>query len=458
MSGHTAVIGLQAGDEGKGRLVDVLAAEHDIVVRAQGGGNAGHTVMNGGNEYVLHLVPCGAVQGKVNVIGNGVALNPALLLQELDYCARHDFHLTPDNLLISERAHIVTPWHLLRDLALEIYRKRKTGGDIGTTMQGIGPTYTDKHKRSGMRVIELMKANKSQLEDRLHAIQIDTVNALTAVDISTGDIIGAMNKNEETQRMTKGLQPYAHPSFFIDERIALEHMLTQREAFGAHVTDTSVFLNDADKDGARILFEGAQGTLLDIDHGTYPDVTSSSPTMGGIHTGTGTYFPIQNRIGVLKAYITRVGSGPLPTADPETGPRFQERGKEFGATTGRTRRCGNPDHVIGRYGIRVSGVNQIALTKLDVLSGEQRIKIANAYKIHGTETHHFPAHKDDLFAAEPVYRDVAGWNQELSQAKEESDLPPAAREFIREVEVDLGVPVKYVSVGPERHQIITRNP
>jgi len=454
---HTAVIGPQWGDEGKGKIVDMLAQKHDIVVRYGGGANAGHTVDVGNEEFVLHLVPCGAIYGKLNVIGNGCVINLDRLTEEINHLSTRGKEMNPGNLKISGRAHITTPYKLLLDLAEEIVKAKRTGGAVGTTLQGIGPTYQFKVARTGIRMTDFVELLPSDLEEKIGTIAEEVENRIKALGLEPCNISEAINSNDQTKRMTRALHPYLSSETFLDRRKIMHSMIEHRERFAGFVTDISYFLSEQMKKGQRIMFEGAQGTLLDIDHGTYPHVTSSNTTIGGIFTGTGIYVDVPNRLGVMKAYTTRVGNGEFPTElKDEAGKRLQEKGAEFGATTGRARRCGWLDLVIGKYAVRVNGLNQLAMTKLDILDGEKDIQVCVAYELDGHQTDVFPASEAALARAKPVYQTLAGWMTDTSKARKFEDLPENARNLAIFVEQYLETPIKYISIGKERDQVIVR--
>jgi adenylosuccinate synthase len=469
-AGHTAVIGAQWGDEGKGKIVDMLAQKHDIVVRYAGGGNAGHTVVVDNEKFVLHLVPCGAVFGKMNIIGNGVVLNFDRLAEEFADLKTRGRELTKENFMISERAHVITPYHLLLDLAQEMVKGKRTGGEIGTTMQGIGPAYQAKMARNGMRFVDLLEDSNVELDTRIGIIAADTLSILGACGITPDDLYKEMNKNERRQKMTRGFQQYFDLNLCADVEkpvgidnncVTLEHVILSlrhhRDVFSQFITDASYILSEEDRKSKRILFEGAQGTLLDIDHGTYPHVTSSNTTLGGVYTGTGTCLPLEHKLGILKAYTTRVGNGAFPTELTDVvGKRLQEKGCEYGATTGRPRRCGNLDLVIAKYAVRVNGLNEIALTKLDVLDGEKKIPVCVAYDVGQSSTDIFPTSERALAKAKPVYKILPGWQKDTTKAREFSELPKNAQNFVNFVENYLGTHVKYISIGEKRDQVITR--
>jgi adenylosuccinate synthase len=454
---HTAVIGAQWGDEGKGKIVDYLAQKHDVVVRYAGGGNAGHTVCAEDQKFVLHLVPCGAVFGKLNVIGNGVVLNFDRLAEEVAELKSKGKALSKDNFMISERAHIITPYHLVLDLAEEIAKGKRSGGAVGTTMQGIGPGYELKMGRISMRVIDLMEDSNDELSKRVHELATDVLSRITGMGVLPKDIAEAINKDEHSKKMTRGFQPYFDAHTCVDMEKVIASLRKHRDDFAHVVSDISHVLTIQDQKGKRILFEGAQGTLLDVDHGTYPHVTASNTTLGGVYTGTGTCLPLEHKIGILKAYTTRVGNGVFPTElTDETGQRLQERGCEYGATTGRPRRCGNLDLVIGKYAIRVNGLNEIALTKLDVLDNEKEIDVCVAYDMGQFKTDVFPTSERTLANAKPIYEKLPGWQKDTTGAREFEELPENARNFVKFVENYLGTHIKYISIGEKRDQVITR--
>lgn len=464
-SGHSIVIGPFWGDEGKGKFVDKLAQKHDIVVRYQGGGNAGHTVVVNGQENILHMIPSGIIHGKVNVIGNGCVPNGDRLAEEVEELTQRGIVVTPENLYISERAHIVTPYSLLLDVAEELVRKRDEGkkAEIGTTMQGIGPTYTFKAARIGIRFIDLLEMDKSALEKRIHLFARKAEGAILSAEITPEYVDKIINgdspEQQKARHMIRGMMPYWNPQgkTFLDEAKVLESMLAHRERFAPFVKDTSYFLAEQVEKGKRLMFEGAQGSLLDLDHGTYPHVTSSNPTIGGAYTGSGIYVDIEHRIGVFKAYTTRVGGGVFPTLlDDDVGKGLQERGAEKGATTGRKRDCGWLDGFAGKYAIRLNGINEIALTKLDILDSEPKIKICVAYELDGKTINSFPATEQTLARVKPLYETLPGWQKDTSHAREFEELPANARNFVTFLENYFKTHVKYISIGKERDQVITR--
>jgi len=420
----TVVLGAQWGDEGKAKIVDYLAAGADVVVRFQGGANAGHTVEVGGETWIFHILPVGVLNDHaVCVIGNGVVLDPESLFSELDEVAGRGVAVPPERLRVSGCAHVVLPYHKALDRASE---ESLGSGAIGTTARGIGPAYRDKVARShALRVMDLLDAD---LRDRLRS-------AVRAANDMLTSIYGAPPLDvEEVVRQTLGYCDRLRP----------------------YVDDTSVYLNKALDEGRRVLFEGAQGTLLDIDHGTYPYVTSSNTTAGGACTGSGVGpTRIDEIIGVTKAYMTRVGNGPFPTEllDDE-GERIRELGQEYGATTGRARRCGWFDATIARMAGRVNGLTGLALTRLDILDPVERLKLCTAYR-HGDQLlEEFPADPRILDKCEPVYEEVDGWCAPTTGARGFAELPAGARAYVRRIEELSGTPVSLISVGPDRDATI----
>jgi adenylosuccinate synthase len=419
----TAVFGMQWGDEGKGRVVDLLASASDIVVRYQGGANAGHTVVVGDEKYVLHLLPSGAVQdGTLNVIANGVVVDPWTLVSEIDGLAARGIDLT-GRFLLSDRAHVVLPHHKRMDQALETLRG---SSPIGTTSRGIGPAYGDKVRRAGMRVADLLRPE--HFAEAL-AANIGAWNAI--LDRADMEPIDESQVVAATREVAARLAPY--------------------------VADTADVLIDAWRSGRNILLEGAQGFALDVDHGSYPYVTSSTTTPAGAFAGTGLPPRSLDRVvGIVKAYSTRVGAGPFPTRD--TGPAGQHmgaKGNEFGATTGRRRDCGWFDGVVARRAARTSGVDGIALTKLDVLSGLEELRVGVAYELDGTRLSAPPAYAPDWQRCVPVYETFQGWDEDLSAVRRFEDLPAAARRYVRALEALMEAPVQMISVGPQRDRFIS---
>ena len=424
MSNHqcTVVVGAQWGDEGKGKIVDVLAAEADIIARYQGGANAGHTVDVAGDEFVLHQIPSGILHsGKRCLLGNGVVLDLEQFFEELDGLADRDIDAEP-RLGISGRAHLLLQYHKNLDRASEALRG---AGKIGTTGKGIGPAYEDKVARRGVRVGDLRDADRAATLIRQAAERAN--ERLRAVD--------------------------GEP---VDPDAVVDSVLAVRDRLLPLIADTGQDIQEALDHGRRVLLEGAQGALLDIDHGTFPYVTSSNTTAAGAATGTGIGpTAIDSVLGVVKAYTTRVGSGPLPTElESELGERLRELGGEYGATTGRPRRCGWFDAVVVRYAARVNGLTGLALTKLDVLDTLEEVQICTAYEVDGEVHRHFPDDLARLERARPVFESLPGWQTDTTGARSINDLPEAARVYLRRLEELAGVPIEFVSVGTEREQII----
>jgi adenylosuccinate synthase len=423
----TCVIGLQWGDEAKGKIVDLLTREHDFVVRYQGGANAGHTVVVSDQVYKLSLLPSGILTpGVTSVIATGVVLNPARVIEELDELAtRGAGHA--ENLRISDRAHVIFPWHFAEDRALD--KSTSDGENIGTTGRGIGPCYRDKVGRShAVRLGDMYRPSfRAQIEH----------------------ITAAKN------RVLAVLYP-PHEFEPLDPLAIFNQYSAYAQRLRPYVCDTTELLLSAVENGKRVLFEGAQGALLDVDHGTYPFVTSSNSSGVGISSGSGVPARHINRcIGVVKAYSTRVGGGPFPTElDNATGQYMRDRGNEYGTVTRRPRRCGWLDAVALRYTCRLSGATSIAVMLLDVLSGLDELKICTAYRIDGDETTRFPSHVDDLRRAEPVFESVSGWQEEISACRSFNQLPANAQGYLGRISQLVGQPIEMVSVGPERDQTI----
>ena len=418
------VVGAQWGDEAKAKVVDLLSCDSDIVVRSQGGNTAGHTVVVGRDKFILHLIPCGVLRkGVVSIIGNGVVVDPKYFLEEMNDLRKRGVSVTPETLLISERAHVIMPYHRLLDSLSEGLR---AGAKIGTTGRGIGPCYADKMSRTGIRIVDLL--DEKTFRERLEAVLVE--------------------KNVLLETL------YKHEPLSADA-IAKEY-LAYAEQVRPFVCDTQGYLSRATAAKKRILFEAAQGTLLDIDHGTYPFVTSSSAAVFGACSGSGTSPKhIGKVIGVLKAYTTRVGAGPFPTELTEaTGERLRESGQEFGATTGRPRRCGWLDAVAGRYVARLNAFDALAITKIDVLTGIEKLLVCTAYRIDGKTTQEFPSRISALEAAKPVYEELPGWDQDITKAQRLSDLPATTRAYLRRIEEIMSAPIEIVSIGPEREQTI----
>ncbi|MEK3880898.1 adenylosuccinate synthase [Paenibacillus sp. FSL H8-0122] len=414
------VVGTQWGDEGKGKITDFLAESADVVARYQGGNNAGHTILIDGKKFKLSLIPSGVFyKEKTCVIGNGMVINPEALIQEINYI--HDNGFDTKNLVISDRAHVIMPYHMVLD-ALE--EDRKGPNKIGTTRKGIGPCYMDKAARNGIRIADLMDAEEFEL--RLRPLMEEKNQVITQV-------YGAEPLNVE-EILTKYLE-YA-------------------EVLRGYVTDTSVVLNDAIDADSRVLFEGAQGVMLDIDQGTYPFVTSSNPSAGGVCIGSGVGpSKIQQVIGVAKSYTTRVGDGPFPTElNDATGDYIRETGHEYGTVTGRARRVGWFDSVVVRHARRVSGITGLSLNSLDVLSGLETVKICTGYKYRGDIITHYPASLKMLAECEAVYEELPGWSEDITAAKTLEDLPANTRKYVERVSELTGIPISIFSVGRNREQ------
>jgi len=423
---NLCVVGIQWGDEGKGKLVDVLTSDFDIVVRYQGGANAGHTVQIGDKEYILHLIPSGILQeGKVCAIGNGVVIDPKALIEELDHLAELGL-MREDHLWISDRAHVVLPYHRALDRAKE--ESAGVGEKLGTTLRGIGPCYTDKASRLGLRMADLVDAKRFR--------------ALLTRNLE--------KKNKELV-VLYGCEP-----------LDLESIYTEYTAYAdrlrSRVRDVGAFLLAESKRGAKILFEGAQGFLLDVDHGTYPFVTSSNTSFLGLGPGTGfSQRRVDTVLGVAKAYSTRVGEGPFPTElDSREGEDLRTQGKEFGATTGRPRRCGWLDMVAIRYAVGVGDVDALAVTKLDVLDGFKEIKVATRYRTTDGSEGTLPTSVDG--DAEPLYETLPGWSSGVADCRRPEDLPKEALEYLQFIADEADCPIAMVSVGKERSAVVRFDP
>jgi adenylosuccinate synthase len=420
----SVILGAQWGDEGKGKITDLLSEKADIVVRYQGGNNAGHTIVIGDQKFALSLIPSGVLYPTVTpVIGNGVVVDPRWFFEEKAALTKRG--IDPSKVRISNNAHLIMPYHRKLDAVIERYL-----GDamIGTTKRGIGPAYTDKFSRVGIRIQDLF-------DEKIFLEKLD---------------VALKMKNKILVKVYNQL-----PLDF--EEIAEEY-LDYADRLAPHVTDTSLLVYDAITNGKNVLFEGGQGTLLDIDHGTYPFVTSSNPTAGGAPVGIGVGPTlIDNVIGVTKAYISRVGTGPFPTELlDKTGDAMIDIGGEYGVVTGRRRRCGWLDIVALRYSARINGLTEIALTKLDVLSHFDPIRIATAYTANGETYNEFPRQQRVLYECEPQYEELAGWNVDISMVNRWQDLPANARAYVERVEVLAGVPIRTVSVGPGRIATLDR--
>jgi adenylosuccinate synthase len=425
---NTIIVGTQWGDEGKGKIVDLLSADADVVARFQGGNNAGHTMVVKGEQIISHLVPSGILQGKLCLIGNGVVVDPEVLLGEIDYLSAKGIDVSPQRLLVSDRAHLIMPYHKAVDNARELMKGKDK---IGTTGRGIGPAYEDKASRIGIRCADLLETEllPARIEAVLKEKNFYLENYLKAQALPPGPII------EQYLEYARRLAPY--------------------------ITNVSVVLNDAIQSGRQVMFEGAQGTHLDIDHGTYPFVTSSSTVSGNACCGAG-IGPgrISNVIGIVKAYTTRVGAGPFPTElGDATGEYIQKTGAEFGATTGRRRRCGWLDVVLLENAARLNGLTGLAITKLDVLTGLGSLSICVGYEYRGAPVKHFPTSLHVLGECKPVYEILPGWSQDISGMRRYEELPENTRGYLKRIEALTRTPVDIISVGPDREQtIVLSNP
>ncbi|MBZ9693149.1 adenylosuccinate synthase [Clostridium sp. M14] len=418
------VLGAQWGDEGKGKMTDYLAEEAEVVVRFQGGNNAGHTVEVGDKQYKLHLIPSGILyDDKLNVIGNGVVVDPKALFEEINYLEGVGVNVTPEKLIISDRAQLIMPYHKTLDVLKE---KARGKNDIGTTGKGIGPCYTDKFERCGIRVCDLMHEDvfKEKLEENIRMKNEYITKVLGGEPLSFSEILN------EYLEFAKKLRPF--------------------------VQDTSVKVYDNIKANKTVLFEGAQGMLLDIDYGTYPYVTSSNTTAGGVCSGIG-IGPnmITNAVGITKAYTTRVGKGPFPTELlDETGDWIREKGHEYGVTTGRSRRCGWLDLVIVKTAARVSGLTSLAVTKIDTLAGLEKLKVCVGYKFDGKVIDYFPASLEDLAKCEPVYEEFDVWDDSVAEARTYEELPENAKKYLNRIAEFTDTKISIIGVGPKREQTI----
>lgn len=424
MSG-IAIIGAQWGDEGKGKIIDLLANSADMVVRSQGGNNAGHTVVVDGEKYALHLIPSGILnKDAINVIANGVVIDPEVILKEMeDFAARG---ITMNSLKISDKAHIIMPYHKVIDTLME---ESRGNDDIGTTKKGIGPCYMDKYERVGIRMQDLI--DKEELKSKLEIVLAAKNKIIT--EIYNGKSVSFEEVYSKAVEYGEKLAPY--------------------------VMNTEFLVNRAVNEGKKVLFEGAQGTMLDTDFGTYPYVTSSHPTIGGFITGSGVNLrAIDEVIGIVKAYSTRVGKGPFVTEqDNEIGDKIRNIGREFGTTTGRPRRCGWLDLVLLRYTAMINGYTSISLMLLDVLSGFDSIKVCTAYEIDGKITYDYPSTMKDLAKAKPIFKEAQGFQaDDIQKVTSYDELPEGAKAYVNLIEKELGIPVDIVSVGPGREQTIIR--
>lgn len=416
------IVGSQWGDEGKGKMTDYLSQNADLIVRYQGGNNAGHTIVFDGKTFKLHLIPSGIFfTDKLSVIGNGVVVNPQALVEELAYLK--DQGVDPSGLRISSRAHVTLPYHILLDKCQE---KAKGEHKVGTTNKGIGPTYMDKVSRIGIRIADLLDA--------------DTFAAKLKANLA--------EKNQLFEKLYD-VEPLEFEDIY-DKFYDLGQQIKQ------YVTDTSVLVNDALDNGKNVLFEGAQGVMLDVDHGTYPYVTSSNPIAGGVTTGVGVGpSKVQTVLGICKAYSTRVGDGPFPTELMDaTGDYIRETGHEYGTVTKRPRRIGWFDSVAMRHAKRVSGVNALSLNLLDVLTGLDTIKICTAYEINGEKIDYYPANLNDLAACKPVYEELPGWTEDITHVTHFEDLPANTQNYLKRLSELTGIALSTVSVGPDRLQTI----
>lgn len=414
------VVGTQWGDEGKGKITDFLSENAEVIARYQGGNNAGHTIRFNGETYKLHLIPSGIFyKEKISVIGNGLVVDPKALVQELK--GLHERGISTDNLRISNRAHVILPYHLKID---EMDEERKGANKIGTTKKGIGPAYMDKAARVGIRMADLL--DREIFEEKL-----------------------ARNLEEKNRLLER---------FYETNGFSLEEILDEYYEYGQqikqYVCDTSVVLNDALDEGRRVLFEGAQGVMLDIDQGTYPFVTSSNPIAGGVTIGSGVGpTKINHVVGVAKAYTSRVGVGPFPTElHDDIGNQIREVGREYGTTTGRPRRVGWFDSVVVRHARRVSGITDLSLNSIDVLTGIETVKICTSYRYKDTVIEEFPANLNILAECEPIYEELPGWTEDITSCKTLDELPANARHYLERVSQLTGIPLSVFSVGPDRSQ------
>ena len=425
---NVVIVGTQWGDEGKGKIVDLLAEHAHMVVRFQGGNNAGHTMVVGGEQFICHLIPSGILQDKTCIIGNGVVVDPAVLLEEIDHLSSRGISIGEHRLMISERAHLIMPYHQSVDHAREQFKGDKK---IGTTGRGIGPAYEDKATRRGIRFVDL-------LDPEVFSEKVNTL--LDEKNFYLKNYLSA-----ET----------------LDAREIIDRYREYAQRLAPHVANVSVIINEAIKSGQHVMFEGAQGTHLDIDHGTYPFVTSSNTLAGNACCGSGVGpNQIDEVIGIVKAYTTRVGAGPFPSElFDDIGDQIQEKGAEFGATTGRRRRCGWLDTVILRNSVRLNGLTGVAITKLDVLDGLESVKICTGYKYQDKLITNFPASLDVLAGCKPVYETLPGWTEDISNIRKLEDFPPNARIYLNRISELIETDIQIVSVGPDRDQtIVSKHP
>lgn len=423
---NTVIVGAQWGDEGKGKIVDLLSSDSDVIVRYQGGANAGHTIKTGGEETILHLIPSGILHtGKRCVIGNGVVLDPEVFLKEVKTLKEKGIDVSPSRLAVSKKAHLILPYHKILDKAREA---KRAGNKIGTTGRGIGPCYEDKAARIGLRAGDL--ANPDLVRKKV-------ADALLEKNVLLKDLY----KFEE-----------------LDPEKVSEELLALAPEILPYIQDTDNIVHEAKDNKKELLFEGAQGVHLDIDHGTYPFVTSSNTVSGSAAAGSSIApTDIDRVLGVAKAYTTRVGSGPFPTELLDDAGRYiQTKGHEFGATTGRPRRCGWLDAVVLRDSVRLNGLKSIALTKIDVLQNLPQLKICTGYELDGERLEHMPQNEGDLERVKPIYEVLPGFEDDIDQCKSYEELPSEVRKYIERIEEILQVPVEYISVGPDRDQTIIR--
>jgi len=422
----TIVLGAQWGDEGKGKVVDLSTVDADVVVRSSGGHNAGHTVVVGDTKYILHLIPSGIIhKDKINIIGNGVVIAPDALIEEMEGLKKQGISFD-NRFFISKRAHVIMPYHKTIDLLREELKGKKK---IGTTGRGIGPTYADKAGRNGIRICDLYEPEVFR------------------------------EKLEQNVREVNFLLEHLYKQDKMDAEKIYKQYMEYAEVMRPFVTETAYLVNELYDSGKKIMMEGAQGVLLDVDFGTFPYVTSSNSSAGGACTGTGlSPMKIDNVMGVMKAYTTRVGSGPFPTELlGQAGEDLRQAGHEFGATTGRPRRCGWLDLVAMKFAVVINGLNSIALTKLDVLSGHEKIKVCTAYKYKGELLDQFPAEINALEECEPVYIELDGWKEDITGVKSYEELPVNARKYVQYISDFLGVKYSLISLGTEREQTIKLN-
>lgn len=417
----SVLVGSQWGDEGKGKIVDILSEKYDIVARYQGGANAGHTIQIGEKQYILHLIPSGILrENKICVIGNGVVIDPMALLEEIKILEENNIQIR-DRLFISQNAHLIMPYHKLLDSLFESGEKK-----IGTTGRGIGPCYIDKYARKGIKIVDLL--DKVELEKKIR-----------------------QNLEEKNNLLKK---VYNHEELDVEKII--EEYLAFDEAIDQYIKDVPNYINESIKNGDKILLEGAQGALLDVDHGTYPFVTSSNPTSGGACTGMG--IPptkIDSVFGIVKAYTTRVGHGPFPSEITDSeGENLREWGAEFGATTGRPRRCGWYDSFLVNYSRMINGIERVAITKLDVLSKFDEIKVCTGYKYNGKLIKTFPTTEKILNEVEPVYEVLPGWGEDITDVRNFEDLPANTKDYLSFISEKSGFEISIISVGPRRSQTI----